>query len=259
MAAKTTLNAKNLEPLGAERLAELLIEISAGNAAVKRRLRLELAGAQSPGELAKEVRKRITAMARSRSFVDWQGVRALAGDLDTQRRAIVERVAKADPKEALDLLWRFMTLAASVFERCDDGSGTVIGIFHEACGDIGDLALTAKLDPASLADQAFQALIANHYGQYDKLIQVLAPALGQTGLEHLKQRMIELSNRPVKKPPENDRAKIGWASSGAIYADEMAERGTGAERHRPPRHDAAAFLIGHRELQCRLPGGKVED
>jgi len=70
VAAKTTLNTKNLEALGAERLAELLIEISAGNAAAKRRLRLELAGAQSPGELAKEVRKRITAMARSRSFVD---------------------------------------------------------------------------------------------------------------------------------------------------------------------------------------------
>src|SRR5437868_12054813 len=160
MAAKTTLNAKNLEALGTERLAELLIEISAGNAAAKRRLRLELAGAQSPAELAKEVRKRITAMARSGSFVDWQGVRALAGDLDTQRRAIVERVAKADPKEALDLLWRFMTLAASVFERCDDGSGTVIGIFHQACGDIGDVAVTAKLDPVPLADQAFQALIA---------------------------------------------------------------------------------------------------
>jgi len=37
---KKTLNAKNLEALGAERLAELLIEISAGSAAAKRRLRL---------------------------------------------------------------------------------------------------------------------------------------------------------------------------------------------------------------------------
>ncbi|SBW14717.1 hypothetical protein BR10RB9215_C11555 [Brucella sp. 10RB9215] len=32
MASKTTLNAKNLEALGAKRLAELLIEISTGNA-----------------------------------------------------------------------------------------------------------------------------------------------------------------------------------------------------------------------------------
>jgi hypothetical protein len=75
VAAKTSLNAKNLEPLGAERLAELLIEISFGNTAAKRRLRLELAGAHSPAELAKEVRKRLFAIGRSRSFLDWQGVR----------------------------------------------------------------------------------------------------------------------------------------------------------------------------------------
>jgi len=74
MAAKTSLNAKNLEAPGAELLAELLIEISTGNAVAKRRLRLELAGARSPSELAKEVRKRLTVIARSRSFVDWQGI-----------------------------------------------------------------------------------------------------------------------------------------------------------------------------------------
>ena len=67
MAAKTTLNTKNLEALGAARLAELLIEISTGDAAIKRRLRLELAGAQSPKEVAREVRKRLTSIARSRS------------------------------------------------------------------------------------------------------------------------------------------------------------------------------------------------
>ena len=47
-------------------MAVLLIDISAGNAAAKRRLRMELAGARSPAELAKEVRKRLTIIARSR-------------------------------------------------------------------------------------------------------------------------------------------------------------------------------------------------
>jgi hypothetical protein len=36
--------------------------------------------------------------------------------------------------------------------------------------------------------------------------------------------MIDLSNRPVTKPAEKDRVKIGWSSSGPIFADEMAER-----------------------------------
>jgi hypothetical protein len=103
---KSALNAKNLEALGLERLAALLIEISAGNAAAKRRLRMELAGAQSSAELARAVRKRLTIIARSRSFLDWQGAKSLAGDLGIQRRAIVETVAKADSTEALDLLWR---------------------------------------------------------------------------------------------------------------------------------------------------------
>ena len=53
---------------------------------------------------------------------------------------------------------------------------------------------------------------------------MLAPALGEAGLGHLKQRMTDLSNRPVTKLPEKDRVKIGWSSSGPIYADEMAER-----------------------------------
>jgi hypothetical protein len=70
--SKKILNAKNLEALGVQRLAELLIEVSTANVAVKRRLRLELAGAQSPGEVVKEVRKRLTAIARSRSFIDWR-------------------------------------------------------------------------------------------------------------------------------------------------------------------------------------------
>lgn len=100
----------------------------------------------------------------------------------------------------------------------------MIGVFHEACKDIGGIAVKAKPDPAMLAAQAFKALIANDFGQFDQLIAVLAPALGHAGLEHLKQRMVELSNRPVKKPAEKDRVTIGWSSSGPIYADEMAER-----------------------------------
>ena len=120
MALKTTLNATNLEALGAERLAELLIEISTGDAAIKRRLRLELASTQSPKEVAREVRKRLTSIARSRSFVDWQTRKALVNDLGTQRRAIVDKVAPEDPAEALDLMWRFTELAELVFDRCDD-------------------------------------------------------------------------------------------------------------------------------------------
>jgi hypothetical protein len=132
MPPKTTLNAKNLEALGAPRLAELLIELSTGNAVAKRRLRLELAGTASTGEVVREIRKRLSNIARSGTHVDWTKRRALVTDLDTQRRAIVELVAKDDPVQALKLIWQFLGRANSVFERCDDSSGTVIGVFDQA-------------------------------------------------------------------------------------------------------------------------------
>lgn len=133
-------------------------------------------------------------------------------------------MAKSDPAEGLGLIWRFLALANSIFARCDDSSGTMIGIFQAACTDLGEIAKAAKLDPVNLADQTFQALTENNYGQNDDLISVLTPALGQKGLEHLKQRMIALSNEPVQKPAEKERRVIGFGSGGAIYADEMAER-----------------------------------
>jgi hypothetical protein len=222
--SKNTLNTKNLEALGAERLAELLVEISIGNAAAKRRLRLELAGAQSPREVAKEVRKRLITIARSRSFVDWQNRRTLVEDLETQRRVIVGQVAKADPAEALELIWRFMALANSVFGRCDDSSGTVIGIFHAACRDLGEIAQAAKLAPEVLAERAFNALNENDCGQYDDLIGALSQALGPTGLEQLKERFFELSKAPLGKPKDKDRRVIGWGTGGPLYADEIASR-----------------------------------
>jgi uncharacterized protein DUF6880 len=222
--SKKTLNAKNLEALGAGRLAELLMEISRGNAAAKRRLRLELAGAQSPSEVAKEVRKRLTTIARSRSFVDWQNRRTLVEDLETQRCAIVGQVAKADSAEALELIWRFMALANSVFGRCDDSSGTVIGIFHAACLDLGEIAQVVKPAPEVLAERVVNALNENDYGQYDDLIGALSPALGPTGLEQLKERFLELSKAQLGKPKDKDRRVIGWGTGGPLYADEIASR-----------------------------------
>ena len=44
----------------------------------------------------------------------------------------------------------------------------MIGIFQAACTDLGEIAKTAKLDPENLADQTFQALTENDYGQYDE-------------------------------------------------------------------------------------------
>ncbi|MEB8386659.1 hypothetical protein OO012_05400 [Rhodobacteraceae bacterium KMM 6894] len=224
MASKTTLNAKNLEALGAARLADLLIEISTGSAVAKRRLRLELAGAQSPKEARRVVAKRLTSIARARSFVNWRTRKPLVTDLHSQLRAIKEQIAPADPDEALALAWRFMQVATPLFERCDDGSGIVIGVFHDACALLGEIALAAGAQPELLADAVVEALRDNGYGQYDGLIAILTPALGEEGLAHLKQRIEAIAATPVPVPPKGEWEVVGYGMGGATYAHQMEER-----------------------------------
>lgn len=221
MAAKTTLTAKNLEALGVERLAHLLIDISTGDATIKRRLRLELAGLSSPREVATAIRKRLIAIGRSRSFVDWQTQRTLVDDLEIQHRVILDPLANADPAEALDLMWRFLALANGIFARCDDSNGHVSALFRGAVASLGRIARLAHADPHDLAARVFQALLLNDCGQFDSLIATLNPVLGPEGLADLKARMQEFAREPVRKVPEAERRTIGWSTRGPIYADDI--------------------------------------
>lgn len=194
MASKTTLNAKNLEVLGAERLAELLIEVSTGNAAAKRKLRLELAGAQSPKEAGRAIAKRLTSIAKGKSGISLKKRKAFVDDLETQRRGIVDQVGSTDPEEALLLMWRFLGLANPVIERCHGGDDVIIQVFNHACADLGALGAAGRPNHATLVDSVFDALSENRYGQYDRLISCLAPVLGAEGLEQLRQRFDALLN-----------------------------------------------------------------
>lgn len=220
--AKTTLNAKNLEALGVQRLAELLIEISTGSAANKRRLRLALAGSQSSSEVAREVRKRLGSIARARSAIGWRKVRTVKSDLEAQRRTIVDVIGPDDPNEAFEMIWQFLSIADSIFERSKDGGGSLIESFHQACTDAGLLALSAGVEPDLLADKVFAAIKGNEYGQYDLLIVEMAEALGAKGLAQLKTKLSDWSSEPNEHPPQSERKLIGLGSGAPISEHEIA-------------------------------------
>ncbi|MFK0332998.1 DUF6880 family protein [Rhizobium sp. NPDC090275] len=223
MAAKTTLNAQNLEALGVQRLAELLIELSTGSAAHQRRLRMELAGNHGSAELAREVRKRLSSIARAKTFINWRKVKATKTDLETQRKIIVETIASHDPVDAFELIWQFLAIADRLFERSDDGNGSLMQSFHQAGIDAGNIAKSAKIDADVLAEKVFKAIQRNGYGQFDRLLTAMAPALGHKGLEHVKGLFVDWSKEAREKPAQNDRQIIGWSSVGAIYEDDVYE------------------------------------
>ena len=110
VASKKTVRAENLVRLGAERLAGILLELAGEQPAIKRRLRLELAGEAGGEIIAAEISKRITALRSAQSFIDWQRRPDFVRDLDLTRATIADRVAETRPDLALDLMWRFMAL-----------------------------------------------------------------------------------------------------------------------------------------------------
>ncbi|MCP9785170.1 DUF6880 family protein [Cyanobium sp. N5-Cardenillas] len=187
MASKRSLNARNLEALGAAALAELLIEVSSGQAVIQRRLRLALAAAEGASGAAQEVRKRLAAIDRSRTFVGSARRPALLRDLEAQRQAITGPIAAEDPGEACELLLRFLEISAGVLARCSDSTGVVVGLFEQAAKQLGPLALAARVAPETLAEHAVELLLEDRHGAFDALVPALAEALGDGGLQRLEQ------------------------------------------------------------------------
>ncbi|MBU6251045.1 MAG: hypothetical protein KGO47_07770 [Cyanobacteria bacterium REEB417] len=191
MAAKHTLNVRNLEALGAATLATLLIEVSSGNAVIQRRLRLALAAAGGAETAAQEVRKRLAAIRRSTTFIDSARRKALLADLEAQQQAITGPIAAADPNLAVELQLRLLELGEGVLDRCSDSTGAVVGLFQRGVDGLANLARSAATNPEALVEHAADLLQENGYGQFDGLIPALAPVLEDAGLLRLQDALLE--------------------------------------------------------------------
>src|SRR5271155_210972 len=207
MASKKTVTVENLAALGPDRLVGILMALAKDDADIRRRLRLELAGQAGSEDIAAEITKRLTSIRNARSLVDRRKSRDFLKDLDLQRAMIVDRVASSRPDLALDLMWRFMNLADSVFNRVDDSNGTVGDVFRSACNDLGTLASKAKPDPETLAERVFAAITDNGYGIFDNLVEIVFPALGETGVARLESKLdAALADCPNKGAKHDRRA-----------------------------------------------------
>ena len=146
-----------------------------------------------------------------------------------QQRTIAEQVAKIDATEALELMWRFLALANSVLNRCDDSSGVVGDIFRGAVEDLARLARVVKPVPDMLADKVYAALLENRFGQYDRLIEALVEPLGREGLERLKGNFAQLQrSRSRSLPPLSEKPSAGEAT--VVPSMKMRSRSVSANR-----------------------------
>jgi hypothetical protein len=259
MVKNTSVTASTLRSLGTKRLADLLLEACQDNPSLKRRLRFELAGKSGPDVIAIDIGKRLISLKQAHSFIDWQKCRAFAKDIDLLRQMIVEKVAEERPDLALDLLWRFMALASPTIERVDDSNGNVSEVFRAACADLGTVAAKGSPDPIRLADRVLEALTSNTYGQYDHLVAAIFPALGETGVQHLKQQLTAALKQPAGKDVHGIRSNA-FKSALQDIADQQGDVDAfiAQESQSARKTPAVAASIGQRLLAASRPREALE-
>lgn len=184
--SKKTLTTANLAALGAERLADLLIDVAEGHAQIKRRLRLELAGEVGPEDLAAELAKRIDSIADSRARIHWRKHKEFVRELDMQRALIAGRLTALDPTLALPIMLRFLGTAEGVFHRTADAKGEIDAVFDAAIDDVATIAATALPDPRALANQLLDLLMHGRAGLGPRVLKNALPALGEQGVADLR-------------------------------------------------------------------------
>lgn len=188
--SKTTLSEANLVDLGPERLAAILLDLSS-DSHVKRVLRLELFAESNTEGLALEISKRLTAIGKSSSRINWRKRAAFARDLDLHR-GMIERLAQDDATAALDLMLDLLDLATPTLDRLSQAEGPIGDVFLAARDGVGAIAAGAMPDPIVLADRIANLLRRDDYAQFGPVVNALGPLLGEKGQAHLRETLEKL-------------------------------------------------------------------
>lgn len=230
-AARKTLSSSNLVELGAERLAALLIEATAGDANLKRRLRLELSGEVGAADLALEIDKRLNTLATARTKVSWRKRPDLLADLTMHKVAIVERLAAADARLAFDRIVAWFDLYPGLASRVKDPKGELSGLFFDSAPDLA--AVASAVGPEVAAPVLFEAL-QTRLSDWGGWIGRAAPDLSEGVAEDLLARLTKGRARPtgrlalvVRKLADRAGDVEAWAE--AIPDLEKSKPDVGAE------------------------------
>src|SRR5689334_10856040 len=129
MPRKSALTPEALTALGADRLARLVLEEAGRNAPFKKVVSAALAGARGPDAVAAIIDRRLTALERAKGFITWEKRKAFVADLNAALVTIIDELGISDATAAVDRVLRFLAGAGGVFERVDDSSGQVQGVY----------------------------------------------------------------------------------------------------------------------------------
>ncbi|MGA0603409.1 DUF6880 family protein [Caulobacter sp. KR2-114] len=245
-----TVNAANLEALGAERLAAILLEAADEQPAVKRRLRLALAAAAGPEVLAADLAKALDSARAARGRIPWRKLRTVRQELDLLRATIAGPLAEADPAAGVVLMLGFVGLQRPVLARTKDAKGEMAALFAEALEDLARLAPLTPTAPAAISELAFAVLDDLPVAAMGPVTQALAPALDGVAVAELRAR-IETAMAPQR------RVNAGWRLALQALLDRQGDAAAYADSF--SASEAVLPPVGARIARRFLAAGQLDD
>ncbi len=244
MARTKTLTQEALLQLGLERLARLVLEEAGKNPAFKRIVTAALASTRGPEAIAAVIDRRLAALERAKAPIAWEKRKAFVADLDATRTTITEELAAADPSLAAERLIRFVTTAEGVFDRIDDSSGYIQGVYRSVADAFPGLAeRLSEADRDQLADRLLPLLLADSYGLMEQVTHALVPLLSPSASARLDAALTGLSQDTGPGLNERHRWELQFRRDRIIRARQAIADGRGdvdayitLESERDPAH-----------------------
>lgn len=182
---ETSLHEK-LISLGADKLASILVEYSHRDEALESKINLAILK-NDPNKLIKNIKSKISGITRRKPSFNRYYASELAAELSDIVGAVTNDLFPQKPLEALQIMDSLLNKADKIHGQADDSYGDIGGFFCNLSKNIGKCwALIENRGEHDLATQVFENMLSNDYGEKDNLISDMSEALGNDGLDKLK-------------------------------------------------------------------------
>lgn len=218
MARKASITLENLMELGPVKLAQLVLGEAERDAAFRKRVSTALAAKKGPESVAKIIDRRLGALEKARSFIDWDKARAFRDDLAATVATTADELGTAAPGMAVDRLVRFIATHESVFERVDDSSGRIQDVYDQAIADAGALTSNLPQDDKALLPEKIMAALGDTSHGY--LVDAARAVIEHLPADVLRNWEAELARLQEDQEAEDRRSKDRYIfSSSRQYHD----------------------------------------
>jgi len=160
---------EKLAELDAATLRDFILDVYLGYPDLSDKIEA-LALANDPVALSRVLDKRITSLRRGRMFIDYRASFNFARELEALLGDIESGLLAVSPKQAFNLVDRFLATAEPVLNRVDDSGGAVGDVYRQAV--LLWLAAAGQWRDAGVdwLDRVYQLYQQNDYGVLDPLL-----------------------------------------------------------------------------------------